>query len=304
MAALKNRPLKRYAIRPFLSLIGGRRWAHRQDWWPGLRLELPRKEQQGQAFYKRRQVCDLLPLSGLSAAKDEITIIGSGPSIDGQRFAGLPARSTILLNGAIHLLDARIEEPLAIIVEDERFVWRHFALMLRLIKPGTPCLFSTSVLRTICEIDSAWLRKPSVHHIDFLQKPYGAPRRSLREIQSLPFVRSLAAKPVAISLDPVIGVTSGGSVATTAIQMALWLKPKKIGLAGIDIANAHQPRFYETSGQSAKSLILQAQDRIKGMFELAFAECRERQIELVNYSPISALSSLGIPYDGRLSGDL
>jgi hypothetical protein len=243
-----------------------------------------------------------LPISRLSSGANEITIVGSGPSIKGQRFYDIPARSTILLNGAIQLLNGPISEPMAVLVEDERFIWRHFALMVRQIRAGTPCLFSTSALRAICEIDLAWLGVPRLHHIDFLEKPYGAPRRTRREVRDLPFVRSSTTSPAAISLDPTKGVTSGGSVATTAIQVGLWLKPKKIGLAGIDLSNANEPRFYETLGDTAKSRILHAQDRIEAVFELAFNQCREKNIELVNYSPTSALSNLGVPYGNRLSG--
>ena len=170
------------------------------------------------------------------------------------------------------------------------------------IRPQTMCLFSTSVLRAICEIDFAWLRTQKVIHIDFLQKPYGKPRRSQVELENLDYLRWSPSHSSAISLAPSCGFFSGGSVAATAIQIAFCLNPRRIGLAGIDLSNASEPRFYEVTGHSAKSRIVQTQSRILEIFALAQAECRNRGIDLVNYSPISALSALGVPYDDRLSG--
>lgn len=294
-----QRPLSRYAIRTAL-LLGGSRWAHRQDWWPGLGIEAPDGHGSGKVTYKGKQVCSLHPLSEVGHA-EEITIIGSGPSIQEQSFASIPVGSAMLLNGAIHLLDGRISEPLAILIEDERFIWRHSSLVFKMVVPRTRCIFSTSVLRAICEINPGWLADRHICHADYVQKPYGLPARSLSDLEKLDFLRWNTTKTAAISLDPSKGFFAGGSVAVTALQYGLSLNPGRLGVAGIDLSNANQPRFYESAGQSAKSGIVRAQDRIVSAFHLAFSVCVERSLEMVNYSPVSALSAIGIPYDARLS---
>lgn len=296
-----NRPIGRYLIKLYFDLLGGRRRSHEQDWWPGVRLTLPEEGRPGEIIYKDRRVAPLAPLDILEGPREEITIIGSGPSISGQDFSRLPDHSAILLNGAIHLLDKRLQNPLAVMVEDERFVWRHFGNMVKLIKPQTPCLFSTSTLRAICEIDASWLASQQVIHMDFLQKPYAQARPSNAELASMPFLSWSADRSNAISLMPQRGVFAGGSVAVTAVQIALHLKPATLGLAGIDLLNAGEPRFYETSEDSAKSRILRAQDKILDIYAVVLKECERLGIKLVNYSPVSSLSRIGVPYDDRLS---
>lgn len=296
-----NRPLRRYAIRLYVNVSGGWRWSHRQDWWPGLRLELSGIGTSGSLVYKDRLIGQVLPWDALAFSSQELTIIGSGPSVASQDFSSLLPGTTILLNGAIHLLDGKLGAPMAVVVEDERFVWRHFADMRRLIAPQTQCLFSTSVIRAICEIDPTWLESQRIFHIDFLQKPYDRARRSQTELEQLDFLKWSPSKDCAVSLAPAQGVFSGGSVAVTAMQLALYMNPSRIGLAGIDLSNAKAPRFYEGAGGSAKSRILQAQDRILAAFAVARSECASRRIALVNYSPVSSLATIDIPYDSRLS---
>lgn len=295
-----RRPLGRYAARLAL-LFGDRRWRHRQDWWPGLSIRPATADALGTAIYKGEKACDLLPLQDIKHPGDQVIVIGSGPSTRTQVFSGIPPRASLLLNGAIHLLDGRLAAPLAVIIEDERFVWRHFAEMRSFIGPDIPCLFSTSVLRAICEIRPEWLRERPIHHVDFLHKPYGALRPAQSDLERLDFLRWNASRTAALSLEPWKGFFAGGSVAVTALQLAIALRPAAIGFAGIDLSNADQPRFYETAGQTAKSRILQAQHRILAAFAIALSVCRECGIDLVNYSPASALTNLGIPYDDELT---
>jgi hypothetical protein len=282
------------------SLFRGRRYAHEQDWWPDLLLIRPANSRPGEAIYKNTVIIRLAGIEDLPKTPAEITIIGSGPSVSPQDFSSLPPRSAILLNGAIHLLDGRLNDPLAVVVEDERFIWRHFSSMAEFVLPETYCLFSTSVLRAICEIDPLWLSPRKIIHIDFLQKPYGQPRRSSEELKTLPFLR-WSDRSNAISLMPQQGIYAGGSVVVSALQIALYLQPRKLGFAGIDLSNANEPRFYENQAETAKSRISAVEDKILDICALALDECRRRAINMVNYSPISSLSKIGVPYDGRLS---
>ncbi len=282
----------------FFELLGGRR-SHAQDWWPSLQLNSATEGQPGEIVYKGKRVAPLLTLDALGRGQAELTIVGSGPSIAGQDFSAIPDSSALLLNGAIHLLSDRLRSCHAVLVEDERFVWRHFAGMEKLVPPQTCCLFSTGTIRAICEIDPGWLSTQRVIHLDFLQKPYRKPQPTLQELETLPFLRWLDSS--ALSLAPRLGLFAGGSVATTAIQIALDCKPGSIGLAGLDLANASEPRFYETNQNAANSGISQAEQRILKAFAIARQECDERGIALLNYSPVSSLSTIGVPYDDRLS---
>lgn len=294
------RPLGRSLIKILSPMLWGRSRAHNQDWWPFLRIMKEAGGQPGDILYKGKPVARVLSPAVLKAgSRQQIHIIGSGPSVAMNDLARLPAGSAILLNGSIGLIGTPIADPLAIAVEDERFVWRHFRMMREKIPQTAICLLSVGVLRAICQLDSGWLAERSIILIDDLRKPYGCPRRTFDQLEALSFVRTDQSRTAALSLDPVEGTVGAGSIAVTALQYAIYCRPANIGLIGIDISNADAPRFYETGKDMAPSGIASAEDRLLAHFTLARAICDESGIELRNFSPISALLKIGLGHDDR-----
>jgi hypothetical protein len=229
---MADRPWHRSLIKTGARLLLGGSRAHAQDWFPG--LDIVRRNGVGEVFYHRAKVADLSSTDRLREQSGQtIHIVGSGPSIRDCDLTDLEKGSAVLLNGAIGLIGEQIAAPLAIAVEDERFVWRHSEMMRRRIRSGTICLFSVAVLRAISELDSRWL----------------------------------ADKTIVL----------------------------------IDISNAGEPRFYETSDETAFSGIAQAEDRILEHFILAKEIASERGVTFVNYSPVSALLKHGFGYDARFA---
>lgn len=300
-----DRPLFRQMVKMGTRLLLGRSRAHVQDWFPGLKIEKAAAIKAGAAFYRGRKVVDLLSSDALSArAGEEINIVGSGPSIRGVDMARIPAQTAILLNGAISLARDEVKQPLAIAVEDERFIHRHFD-MLRALVPGEAIfLLSVSAIRGICEKDSDFLSGRAVVLIDNIRRPYGDTYRSLDQACQIGAVLRDDARQAGISLKPDQGVFQAGSVAVSALQFALFCRPRRIGFFGIDISNAAaEPRFYE-EGQGgvtkgAFSGVARAEDSILAHFTLAQTVAAQRGIELLNFSPVSALSKIGLEYDGR-----
>lgn len=303
---MSDRPWHRSLIKTGTRLLLGSARAHFQDAFPGLRLVRPVEGRDGTVFYRAKPVGALSSAAVLRAragSDAELYIVGSGPSIVQNELSLLPPESAILLNGAISLWGDEIATPFAIAVEDERFIWRHFELLKTKVaaKRDVPCLFSVEVLRAICEIEPDFLVGRIIVLIDDIRKPYGLRRRRFDVIQSFDFIRRDAESNAGLSFDPDRGLFRGGSVAVTALQFALYCAPKTIGLFGIDISNAHQPRFYETKGKSATSGIALAEARIVAHFVLARDVAIERGIKLANYSPVSALIGAGFGYDSRFS---
>lgn len=299
---MSDRPWHRSLIKTGARLLLGGAGAHYQDAFPGLKISRSVNGADGEIHYRGRPVGVVSSVEVLKArAGERIYIIGSGPSIAQSNLEGLPDGSTILLNGAISLWGPSIKAPLAIAVEDERFIWRHFDLLRRTVRGDVPCLFSVEVLRAICELEPAFLADRTIMLIDDVRKPYGHRRRRFSDIQTFDFVRRDAATNAGVSFDPDRGLFRGGSVAVSALQFALYCEPKAIGFLGIDISNADQPRFYETKGSTAASGIAEAEARIVAHFLLAKEVAEERGIDLVNYSPVSALASAGFGYDDRFS---
>lgn len=293
--------MRRSVVKILALILRGRSRAHAQDAWPGLKLQVPRCDHSaGKIEYRGPNIAPLShPLELKNAAGEEIHIIGSGPSIRDNDITAIAPGCAILLNGAISLLGREIKQPLAVAIEDERFVWRHFSLMRERIADGTICLLSVSVIRAICEINAAWLADKKIILIDDIRKPYAGARRDVLGLASLNFVRLSEDRACGFSEQPACGVFQGGSVVVSVLQFAIFCGPKSIGLFGIDISNADKPRFYEKAGDAARSGVAAARDRILGHVAVAKTVCEEHGIKLFNFSAVSALREIGLVYNER-----
>lgn len=296
----RNRPLSRSLIKIAVRIAAGGSRAHAQDWFPGLKLTRATPSQPGSIIYRGRQVGTLVhSTSAVTTGRDAIFVVGSGPSVAATDLTRTGEKTCLLLNGALTLLPNTITAPLAIAVEDERFVWRHFDLMQR-VPADCPCLLSVSALRAICEIEPGWLRARPVVLIDDIRKPYGVPRRNEEALRALPFAVFSPESDAGFSTDPDAGVFQGGSVAITAAQFAIAWAPRTLGFVGIDIANANDPRFYEGS-DTAYSGLVKGQTRILDHLALAKTVAEQRGIEVQNHSKVSALASSGFAYSDMLA---
>jgi hypothetical protein len=293
MALSSDRPLRRTLIKLACQIFLGSRRAHYHAWLPSLSIGAKGADNPGIARFRGQPVLSLIDSQALAGRTgDYILIVGSGPSVKGQDLSRLPARSAILLNGAISLIGGAIKKPLAVAIEDERFVWRHFAMVRDRCAADTLCLFSPGVLNAISELDAGWLAGRLVIMIDNIRKPYGAPRRTQRELEAFDFV-SLDGE-AGFSADPDRGVFQGGSVAISALQFALATDAARIGFLGVDIANADAPRFYETADDIAFSGIAGAEKRILAHMALAKRFAEHKGVVLINHSPVSALRTIGL----------
>lgn len=301
-----DRPWYRHFIRTGIRLLLGSKKAHRQDAFPGLSLQFSHgTAATGRLLYRGRFVAELCPFESFRQQASEVVyIVGSGPSIRRMDMTLLPSRTTILLNGAISLIDDKVVEPLAVAVEDERFIYRHFDGLMNKIPPDATCLFSVSVLRAICEYSPSWLADKKIILIDNILKPYGAPRLSIDEVATRDYVVVDEGVVAGISLKPDLGVFQAGSVAVSVLQFALACGADTIGFIGIDISNAAEPRFYEKSKQVAFSGVAGAEGRILSHIRLALTVARRKNIQLLNFSPVSALAKLDLKYDPRLIVDV
>ncbi len=159
---------------------------------------------------------------------------------------------------------------------------------------------SVSVIRAICELNRTWLRDRPIVLIDNVRKPYGVARRDTADLRKLPYVRLSEDGDVGFSEDPFAGIFQAGSVAVSAAQFAVAWRPRSIGFVGIDLSNADEPRYYETTDK-AYSGIVAAQKRIVDHLIMTRNIAAESGIEVVNHSPISALVGMGFGYDATFA---
>ena len=109
-------------------------------------------------------------------------------------------------------------------------------------------------------------------------KPIGAARRALTDPELSDFV--ILGREGAISIAPDRGVVITGTVAFSALQFALAAGPERILLAGIDLTNDTEPRFYERRADSAPSGLRSGLRRILAGFSLAATVAGRRGIAL------------------------
>jgi hypothetical protein len=292
-----ERPFGRSVIKLAVRLALGRSRSHFQDWLPSLRLADTSAAGQSDIVYHGRRILTAREFRGTSSS-EPIYIIGSGPSVSDTSIEAVPDNCSFLLNGAISLVGNRIGKPMAVVIEDERFIWRHFDLLRAKITPGIKCIFSLSVIRSICEHDSGWLADKDLVVIRNGLAPYAQKRLSLADIQDLNWIYSRQGR--GMSLDPDLGIVPAGTVAATAMQFALATGSKNIGLIGIDISNSALPRFYENNDSSAFSGIALAEARILDFFGVAKQYSDENGITLRCYSSVSALLKIGYEYSDDL----
>jgi hypothetical protein len=291
-------PLRRRLVRRLFKTFGMRRWSHWEEGWPHLALDRPVGERPGAVRWKGRDVAPLLSARAFAErVGGEVVIIGSGPSLRGQDPGRLPAGVAVLLNGALSL--APRLAPLATAIEDEQFVWAQGEMVRAHLGRGGLLLLSAAAMRAILSLDARLLDGRDVVLSESLLRPWRGARRRDAEIARLPEV--VARDGAALSLDPDRGLVPCGTVAFAALQFALAAAPGRVGLAGIDLSNAREPRFYENRPGEPSNLP-RRQRTILAHMALARDVAAERGIALECYSPVSALLELGLPYVPRLEG--
>lgn len=290
-----DRPFRRQAIKLLAQLVLGRRRAHYHSWLPSLKIEGRAETEQGRAVYRGRKVVELAGIDALTQRTgSRILIIGSGPSAKMLSPPAVPDRQALLLNGAISLIGEGLADPLAIAIEDERFIWRHHEMIRRIVPRDAPMLLSPGAIRALCDIDTTFLAGRHVILLDDVRKPYGHPRRDDADLHGLDYVA--LRDGAGFSSAPEKGVFQGGSVVVSALQFAVGAGAGEIGFIGIDISNADSPRFYEEPASAAFSGVAGAERRILDHIALARDEAGLRGVRLVNHSPTSALVSIGLDY--------
>jgi len=101
---------------------------------------------------------------------------------------------------------------------------------------------------------------------------------------------------IGCSLDPVLGLFCMATVTFCALQLALFCKPKNIYLLGFDMTFAgkvHATSYADESKMGSPNFLYESE--VQPAFELASKAAKERNINLVNLSPVSILPETIIP---------
>lgn len=272
-----------------------RAYRHNENLWPYCRITRAESGEITSLQYRGRAV-PLVPLSAWRGHfSGDALLTATGPSINQMDFSRLPAMTVAGVNGAYALRD-RLAFNLYIIV-DMTFIDQRMDMLEEIISDGTLTLFTTlhgiakiidrftlaAVRCRLALIEDACFRiyQPRVP-VDEIARHYGQDSR----VQ-----RSDTHPNLAFSTDIRSGIFDAGTVVFWALQVLLYLGFERVYIAGLDMGNFHQPRFYETEQDKLPSFLAEKFDEvIVPAFALANRVLRQYGVEVKNLSLGSALS--------------
>lgn len=278
-----------------------RNMRHNENLWPFIKLSRSKAGEISDLQYKNQKI-KLTTLSTLHHRFDgEVLIAATGPSIKNIDFTQLPSSViTAGVNGAWHI-NNQLNFSLYFVV-DMTFIDRQTALLKRITGCKNVILFTTvmgivklinrftygNIQCEICIIEDICYEtyKPSIKQTEL--------HLALAETPGIVF--SDTHPDTAFSCDVRHGVVDAGTVMYWALQVVYFLGFKKIYIAGLDMNNFNQPRFYESSNTMLPSFL---EDKVHNIVMPAMALAsnvfKKNNITVVNLSPQSAIPDSVFP---------
>lgn len=271
-----------------------RPYRHNENLWPYMKIGRAASGDISSLIYKGQRV----PLADLSALRascsGSLLLTATGPSVRDIRFktpAPVPAMG---VNGA-YFLQEKVGFRFYVVV-DMGFFDQKREIIADVIRDPALTLFTTAhgiarildrhglsaVRCTLALIEDAAFKiyQPKIE-AGALQAAYGAH----------PAAHFAPGRPdIGFSTDIRIGIFDAGTVAYWALQIAAYLGFQEILIAGLDMNNFHQPRFYETEENKQPSYLASSlTTRILPAFAHASQVLQQRQTRVINLSLNSAI---------------
>lgn len=273
-----------------------RAYRHNENLWPFCRITRSRTGDITHLRYKGQPV-PLVPLAEWRHRfSGDALITATGPSINEMDFAGLPPMTVVGVNGAYALKD-RLNFQLYIIV-DMSFIDRRTDVLQAIIADPALTLFTTlhGITRIIDRFTLVAVRCRLALIEDACYRVYQPKVASddvSRHFGQDPHIRFSPNYPnIAFTTDIRAGVFDAGTVVFWALQILLFLGFTRLYIAGLDMTNFHQPRFYETDQDKLPSFLAEKfATLIVPAFGLASEVLEQNGVVVKNLSVHSALSN-------------
>ncbi|KYP95945.1 sugar glycosyltransferase [Sodalis-like endosymbiont of Proechinophthirus fluctus] len=271
-----------------------RSYRHNENLWPFCRITHALTGDITQLRYKG-QLVPLVPLTDWHHRfSGDALITATGLSINEMDFAGLPAMTVVGVNGAYALKD-RLDFQLYIIV-DMSFIDRRTDVLRAIIADPTLTLFTTlhGIARIIDRFTLPAVRCRLALIEDACYRIYQprVPGNGVgRHFGQDPHIRFNPDYPdIAFTTDIRNGIFDAGTVVFWALQILLYLGFTRLYIAGLDMTNFHQPRFYESDYDKLPSFLAEKfTSVIVPAFTLAREVLQQNGVEVKNLSLNSAL---------------
>lgn len=278
-----------------------RAYRHNENLWPWVKIRRAESGEICALQYKGESV----PLCSLSELKDAFSgpmlLTATGPSINDVDFSINPSSLPVMgVNGA-YFLEGKVGFSLYLIVDMEFFDRKPEVIAGIVSNPRILFFTTTHGIAKIIErigLNNIQCRLALIE--DACYKIY-QPKIPGNDIATA-FSRSPSAllhqhlSHIGFSTDIRKGIFDAGTVAYWALQIIAWLGFNRIIIAGLDMNNFEQPRFYENGDNKLPSYLA---DKVDGMvfpaFELASRHLQAKGITVINLSLNSAIPEQVFP---------
>lgn len=273
-----------------------RRFRHNENLWPYVKITRA-TEGHISSLSLRGQPVNIVNLSDLHQKfSGDLLLIASGPSVNETDFTPLQHIPAMGVNGAWFMHD-KIHFKFFVIV-DMTFIDQRLSMVKEMVSDPEMLFFTTvrgvvkiieyfghSAIRCqIAVIEDACFKsfQPCVLNEEIHQHYKNEVSVSFSESNH----------NIAFFEDIRKGIFDAGTVAHWALQIIQFMGFRRVIIAGLDMNNFHQPRFYENENDKSPSGL---EEQFSGLIEPAFRHAskvlKNRKIEVLNLSLKSALDS-------------
>ncbi|ALB64578.1 Lipopolysaccharide core biosynthesis protein RfaZ [Cronobacter condimenti 1330] len=271
-----------------------RTFRHNENLWPYTRISRAKTGEINQLSYKGNDV-PLVDLSALqNSASGSVLLTATGPSVKSIDFNKLNKDIPVMgVNGA-YFLSGKVNFSLYVIVDME-FYDRRQDIIQSVISDSNILLFTT--MHGIAKIldrhkENLQCRLALIEDACYkIYQPRIADTEKRKQYQQTTGIYFCDNRQdIGFSADIRNGIFDAGTVAYWAIQILYYLGFKKLFIAGLDMNNFNQPRFYETSDSKLPSYLEKKVDNIvMPSFAHAAKVMKENNVDVVNLSSESAV---------------
>lgn len=272
-----------------------RNMRHNENLWPFVKIQ---RDSEGEitTFTYKNEPVNIIRLSSLAHEyTGEVLLTATGPSVNTLNFSRLP-ESVIKagVNGAWHLNDI-LRFNLYFVV-DMTFIDHHTSVMEGLCNDQNITLFTTmmGIVKLIEQFGTSNIVCQIAILEDICYQTY-QPSIKKEDIYKIfkndsDVAFSSDQNHIAYSKDIRRGVFDAGTVVYWALQTLGYLGFQKIYIAGLDMSNFNDPRFYEDKTNKRPSFLEnKVKDTVIPALQLASQILSEMGVSVINLSPQSAV---------------
>lgn len=233
---------------------------------------------------------------------DTCIIVATGPSARQVDWQLIDKSVTLVgVNGAPLVVPE--SHPLDFFLASDPDFFKHRMAAVKVaIEAGSQCYFTFPGFARISQECPELLSSDRLNLIELVSAVYGKARSTNQSLartgRQLPYlfpdtpVHDMTR--VGWSNHPDAGLFSAKTVVFLAIQMAVWMGFKKIGIVGMDLSESGE-RAYQEEDARPSTVFNDRERYIDPVLRLAAEVCRGRQVTLVNLSPCSSLPETILP---------